>query len=231
MRILVVEDDLKISQFVREGLEADGNLVTAAHDGRDGLELALKGDFDLIVLDMMLPTLSGSELLESLRKVDNQVFVICLTAMTEVSDRVEALEHGADDYLTKPFSFVELRARIRSLFRRSADAKPMTRTVRGLFIDSRLRRVSFEGQQVDLSARELRLLEYLAQTPDEPVTRAMIADRVWGYQFDTGTNVIDVYISYLRRKLSRIGVSPILTVRGIGYLLDSAACDPSDTTS
>ena len=231
MRILVIEDDRKISRFVCEGLEAEGHHVDAAFDGLTGRDMALGRSYDLILLDLLLPGLSGAEVLASVRKVDSMTIVIVLTALADVSDRVQMLEGGADDYLTKPFSFLELRARIRSNFRRSSRAPERQLRFGGLELDPILRRVSFHGDEVELSAREFRLLEFLAQTPGEPVTRAMIADRVWGYQFDTGTNVIEVYVNYLRKKLGRLGVKPIRTLRGIGYMLDPDACHVEEPES
>jgi len=181
------------------------------------------------LLDLMLPKLSGLEVLRSLRELDTSTRVIAVTARSSVEDRVEGLDLGADDYLVKPFSFVELMARIRSLFRRTSQPLSRTLEVGELEID-RLERVARRGARVTpLSLRELQLLELFMRHMDEPLTRATIADRVWGYQFDTGTNVIDVYVNYVRKKLRELGLEPIRTLRGIGYILERDGCAISPT--
>ncbi|MGE0707400.1 MAG: response regulator transcription factor [Planctomycetota bacterium] len=224
MRILAVEDDAKIARFIQQGLESEGHQVDVAGDGGRGLELASSGRYDLILLDLMLPRLDGLDLLRQVRATDATVPVIAVTARDGVEDRVHGLDLGADDYLVKPFSFVELMARIRALFRRTS--QPLARHLEqgDLTLDRIARVVRCGGAEVELSAREYQLLEYLMRHPDEPQTRASLADRVWGYQFDTGTNVVDVYVSYVRAKLKQVGLSPIRTLRGIGYVFESGPC-------
>lgn len=217
MRVLVIEDDPKIALFVRKGLEAEQYLVELANNGKDGLERALAGAFDLIVLDIMLPGIDGFTILDQLRQSHGRPLVIAVTAKGEVEDRVRGLDLGADDYLVKPFSFVELLARIRALFRRAGDKNLEIQC--GAFQLDRLKQsVTYHGNTIELTKREFQLLSYFAQHPNEVLTRAMIADRVWGYQFDTGTNVVDVYVNYLRKKLKAIDINNLIkTVRGIGY--------------
>jgi len=229
MRVLVVEDDPKIAGFLTQGLESEGYSVERAADGEAALEHIQAHRFDLVLLDLMLPKLSGLEVLRSLRELDTSTRVIAVTARSSVEDRVEGLDLGADDYLVKPFSFVELMARIRSLFRRTSQPLSRTLEVGELEID-RLERVARRGARVTpLSLRELQLLELFMRHMDEPLTRATIADRVWGYQFDTGTNVIDVYVNYVRKKLRELGLEPIRTLRGIGYILERDGCAISPT--
>lgn len=224
MRILAVEDDAKIGRFIQQGLEAEGHVVELATAGARGLAQSLSGGFDLVLLDLSLPDLDGLEVLRQLRQVDSSLPVIAVTARSDVEDRVRGLDLGADDYLVKPFSFVELRARIRALFRRTAQPLERTLALGELSLDRLERTLVAQGESVALSAREYQLLEYFLRNPDEPLTRATLADRVWGYQFDTGTNVIDVYVNYLRKKLRELGYEPIKTRRGIGYELESRAC-------
>lgn len=228
MRVLVAEDDLKIARFVAQGLEAEGHEAELVHTGTDALERAAEGSFELLVLDLGLPGVDGLEVLKRLRKTDNPIRVIVVTARGEVDDRVLGLDLGADDYIAKPFSFVELLARIRALFRRTEGATERTFVLGELTVDRIERTLSRSGfPKVPLTARELQLLEYFMRRPNEPQSRAMLADRVWGYQFDTGTNLIDVYINYLRKKLREIELEPIKTLRGIGYVFESSACQPA----
>lgn len=219
MRVLLVEDDYKIALFVRKGLEAEQYHVDVADNGQLGLGLALKGEYDLILLDMMLPGLNGFDLLERLRAQEVKSLVIAVTAKGEVEDRVRGLDLGADDYLVKPFSFVELLARIRALFRRAGEASLELQW--GEFQLDRLNQsVTYDGQTIELTKREFQLLSYFLQQRGQVLTRAMIADRVWGYQFDTGTNVVDVYVNYLRKKLKTLRKEGFIkTIRGIGYSL------------
>lgn len=223
MRILVIEDDLKIAGFLQRGLEAERHVVDVARTGTDGLRRALGGGYELIVLDLMLPGLDGRELLRRVRDEGHTTPVIVVTAKSAVEDRVEGLDLGADDYLTKPFSFVELLARFRAVQRRrSAGAETVLR--HGPFVLDTVKHVATRGgATVELTAREYQLLEYFMRHRGETLTRAMIADRVWGIDFDTGSNVIDVYVNYLRRKLGGDSASgPIRTIRGIGYVFDPA---------
>lgn len=218
MRVLIVEDDPKIAGFISKGLQAEQHQVETARDGLLGLEKARRDQFDLIILDIMLPSLSGFDFLKTFRETEKKTLVIAVTARGEVEDRVRGLDVGADDYIVKPFSFVELLARIRALFRRIGDSELKLES--GPFALDRLKQtVSFEQQTVELTKREFQLLSYFLQHKNEVLTRAMIADRVWGYQFDTGTNVVDVYVNYLRKKLKPLrGEQFIQTVRGIGYI-------------
>lgn len=221
----MAEDDLKIARFIAQGLNAEGHETELVSTGAGALERATNGSFELLVLDLGLPDLDGLEVLARLRSADNRVRVIVVTARGEVDDRVLGLDLGADDYLAKPFSFVELSARIRALFRRSEAAVERLHVQGDLIVDRIERTLSRAGTpKVPLSARELQLLDHFLRHVDEPQSRAMLADRVWGYQFDTGTNLIDVYINYLRKKLREVGLEPIKTLRGIGYVLEGRAC-------
>lgn len=223
MRILVVEDDPKIARFLTKGLEADGHVVDTVRDGAVALACVQAGEHDLVLLDLMLPGMDGLEVLRQLRAVDATTPVFIVSARDAVEDRVRGLDLGADGYLSKPFSFVELQARLKAFFRREEGkgGEPRRRVGR-VEIDRVKRSVSCEGADAALTTREFQLLDYLMSNPDEPLTRSMIADRVWGHQFDSGTNVVDVYVNYVRKKLSGIGVDPIRTLRGIGYVFDSA---------
>ena len=225
MRVLVAEDDLKIARFVAQGLSAEGHEALLVHTGRQALDRVSDESFDLLILDLGLPDIDGLEVLRQIRASHNKIRVIVVTARGEVDDRVLGLDLGADDYLGKPFSFVELSARIRALFRRAEGGAERVITLGVLSVDRIERTLSrAEGPKVPLTARELQLLEYFVKHADEPQSRAMVADRVWGYQFDTGTNLIDVYVNYLRKKLREVELEPIRTLRGIGYVFDSAAC-------
>jgi DNA-binding response OmpR family regulator len=218
-RILIVEDEERIAAFVAKGLRAEGHVVTAVADGLIGLDEALGGGHDLVVLDIGLPGLDGFELLDRLRSQGSRVPVIVLTARDSVSDTVTALEGGADDYMPKPFRFAELLARIRLRLRQASDtaAEPggeATLSAGGYRLDLRTRRVQVGGTEVDLSAREFTLLEIFLRNPGQVLSREQLLDQVWGFDFDPGSNVVDVYVGYLRRKL---GASAIATVRGMGY--------------
>ncbi|MGH0030780.1 MAG: response regulator transcription factor [Myxococcota bacterium] len=226
MRTLVIEDDPKIASFIRRGLEAESHHVDVASDGKEGLAQALRVPYDLVLLDRMLPGMDGLDVLRDLREAKPTLPVIVVTARGEVPDRVEGLDLGADDYLTKPFSFVELMARIRALFRRSSAGFERVLEVGGFRLDRLDRSVAYGDGRVELSAREAQLLEFFLLNAGHPLTRAMIADRVWSHQFDTGTNVIDVYVNYLRKRLRELGVDPIRTIRGVGYLFELDAETP-----
>jgi DNA-binding response OmpR family regulator len=223
VRALVVEDDAKIAEFIRRGLEAEGHRVEIARDGESGLSQALSGRHDLVLLDMMLPRLDGLEVLRQLRGARPSLPVIAVTARGRIEDRVRGLDLGADDYLIKPFSFVELMARVRALFRRSSSRLERTLEVGEFSLDRVERQLRFGDAAVTLSSREAQLMELFLSNPDAPLSRATIADRVWGYQFDTGTNVIDVYVNYLRRRLRELGTEPIRTIRGVGYVFEPTA--------
>jgi DNA-binding response OmpR family regulator len=224
MRILVVEDERPIAEFVQRGLEAEGHSVNSAYDGEEGLALARTGDYALVVLDVLLPKLSGLEVLKGIRDADEELPVIMLTALAETDDVVTGLDLGASDYLTKPFAFAELVARIRTHLRRPGQANATRLEVGGIRLDFRTREVHRNDRGVKLTAREFELLAYLMRHPDQVLSRAQILNAVWGYDYDPGTNVLDVYIGYLRRKLANGDdeAAPIETVRSAGYRLVSA---------
>jgi DNA-binding response OmpR family regulator len=224
MRILVVEDEPSIADFISRGLESEGYSVTRAADGDRGEALARSGEFDLVVLDVMLPGKDGFAVLEAVRQDEPALPVILLTARGEVEDRVTGLDLGADDYLTKPFAFDELAARIRTRLRRPAQAGSTRLEASGISVDLLSRRVELDGEQIPLSTTEFDLLTYLLRHPGQVLSREQILGAVWGYDHDPGTNVVGVYVSYLRRKLGRPGApSPIETVRGAGYRLRNSA--------
>ncbi len=224
MRILVVEDERPIAEFVQRGLEADGYSVTCAWDGEEGLALARTGDYALVVLDVLLPKLSGLEVIRGIRKMDEALPVIMLTALAETDDVVTGLDLGASDYLTKPFAFAELLARIRAHLRQPGQANAGSLEVGEINLDFRTREVNRAGRGVKLTAREFELLAYLMRHPDQVLSRAQILNAVWGYDYDPGTNVLDVYIGYLRRKLAGNNEdAPIETVRSAGYRLVSGS--------
>jgi DNA-binding response OmpR family regulator len=223
MRILLVEDERPIAEFTKRGLEAEGYSVSCAFDGEEGLAKARTGDYALIVLDVLLPKLSGLEVMHAIRERDESLPVIMLTALAETEDVVTGLDLGANDYLTKPFAFDELLARIRANLRQPGQVSPNSLEVGSLNLDFQTREVSRAGHGVKLTAREFELLAYLMRYPDQVLSRAQILNAVWGYDYDPGTNVLDVYIGYLRRKLAEAdGDAPIETVRSAGYRLVSA---------
>jgi DNA-binding response OmpR family regulator len=219
--LLLVEDAPRVAQFVRQGLEAEGHRVTVATSGPDGFSLAQERPFDLLILDIMLPGYSGRELCSSLRALGQTTPVMMLTAVDEVREKVGCLKDGADDYLVKPFDFDELVARVEALVRRGqgrADDTPTVLACAGVTIDRAAMTVHIHGTEVDLTPRELRLLETLMETPNRVLSRARLLNRVWGYDSDPMTNVIDVYITRIRAKLGfDPDTGPIRTVRGYGY--------------
>lgn len=218
--VLIVEDETRIQSFILKGLRAAGFSASAVGTGSEGLDLALSGEFDLMVLDIGLPDVDGFEVLNQLRGSGSTIPVIVLTARTSVSDTVQGLETGADDYMPKPFRFEELVARIRLRLRNQAatgTAAVTTAVTRnGLMMDPVTRQVTVAGREVELSAREFALAHELLTHAGQVLTREQLLSRVWGYDFDPGSNVVDVYIRYLRRKL---GADRIETVRGVGYRL------------
>jgi len=218
MRILVIEDDAALSSFIRKGLEAEHHAVDTATDGEQGRAMALEFDYDLVVLDLNLPRVDGLSILKSVRQRKTSLPVMILTARSRVEDRVQCLDTGADDYLVKPFSFLELSARARALLRRSHLPSESVLTVRDLSLDRVQRKVERAGRHIELTTKEFALLEYLMRNAGRRVTRPMIIEHVWNLNFDSTTNVVDVYINYLRRKVDD-GFSPALihTVRGVGY--------------
>ena len=224
MRILVVEDDKDVAGFVVKGLREAGHTVEHADNGRDGLFLAASENFDAIILDRMLPGgIDGLRLLETLRAQDNTTPVLFLSALSQVDDRVKGLKAGGDDYLTKPFAFAELLARVQAMARRGKGEGPVTRlSVGDLEMDLLSRSVKRDGQKIDLQPREFRLLEYLMRHAGQVVTRTMLLEGVWDYHFDPQTNVIDVHVSRLRQKIDKpFGTQLLHTVRNAGYMLRS----------
>ena len=215
-RILIAEDEARISSFIDKGLKSAGFATELAVTGPDALELALGGGFDLLVLDIGLPGFDGYEVLRRLRAADVALPVIVLTARTSAEDTLASLEGGANDYMPKPFRFDELLARIRLRIADAAAGASTTLSVEGLDLDLRTRRATVDGRQVELSAREFALAEELMRNPDRVLSREQLLSRVWGYDFDPGSNIVDVYVGYLRAKL---GAAHIETVRGMGYRL------------
>ena len=225
MRILIIEDDPETSRFVRKGLEEAGHVVDHADDGRQGLLLGLDAEHDVVVVDRMLPGLDGLSIVRSLRAANRSTPVLVLSALGEVDHRVEGLRAGGDDYLVKPFALAELSARLEALVRRrgtGADPEaPVTRlAVADLEMDLLARTVKRGGRAIELKPREFRLLEYLMRHAGQVVTRTMLLEAVWDYHFDPQTNVIDVHVSRLRRKIDRdFPTALIHTVRGAGYVI------------
>jgi DNA-binding response OmpR family regulator len=223
MRILVVEDEPAIAEFVERGLRSAGYVVDRAADGAEAERRALGGHYDLVLLDILLPEKDGLEVLGSIRERDRHLPVILLTALGEIEDRVRGLDRGATDYVVKPFSMEELLARVRAHLRRPHQATADVLEVGDLRLDLGTRRVEHGGEDVKLTAREFELLAYLMRHPGQVLSREQILNAVWGFEYEPGTNVLEVYVSYLRGKLRSNGSeAPIETVRGAGYrLLDS----------
>ncbi len=221
MRILVVEDERKVASFLRQGLEEEGHAVEVAPDGAAALEQILgSAGYDLVVLDVMLPKRDGFEVLRTLRQHKIRTPVLMLTAKDGVADKVAGLDLGADDYLTKPFSFDEFLARVRALLRRGAGQTAPARKLGDLSLDPATREVTRGGRRITLTAREYALLDYFLRNVGRVLTRPMIAQHVWGLDFDPESNVVDVYVGYLRRKIDGEGERRLVhTVRGAGYKL------------
>ena len=220
MRVLVIEDEKKTASFIRKALQAEGFAVDVCHDGNDALAAAKATLFDSIVLDIMLPGRDGLSVLRQLRAFGSRTPVLLLSARSEVNERVEGLDAGADDYLPKPFVIAELVARVRALGRRGGESKSTVLYVADLMLDTLKRKAQRGGKVMELTTREFRLLEFLMRPPGRICSRMAIIEKVWDYDFDPGTNVVDVYIMRLREKLDD-GFEPKLlhTVRGIGYVL------------
>lgn len=220
MRILIVEDEPKTGEYLQKGLNESGFVTDLARDGVDGLQLAIEQEYDAIVLDVMLPKLTGWQVLERLR-TRKKTPVLFLTARDDVDDRVKGLELGADDYLVKPFAFTELVARLRSLLRRGAAREPVRLRVGDLEVDVLKRRVTRSGERVDLTAKEFALLHFLMQRAGEVLSRSMIASQVWDMNFDSDTNVVDVAVRRLRAKVDDSHTKKLIhTVRGMGYVIE-----------
>jgi two-component system, OmpR family, response regulator len=224
MRVLVVEDELKMAGLLKRALEEEGYAVDVAGRGEDALWFGTENPYDVIVLDVMLPDLDGFEVSRRLRGAGRWSPVLMLTARDAVADRVAGLDAGADDYLTKPFSFAELLARLRALVRRGAAERPPVLRVGDLSLDPARRTVTRDGRSIDLTAREFALLEYLMRRVGEVLTRTQLIEHVWDFAYDGDSNVVDVYIRYLRNKVDRpFGRDSIRTVRGAGYRLEDGA--------
>ena len=220
MRILVIEDEAKVASFIKRALEEESYAVDLRADGVQGLDLALSDSYDLIVIDLMLPGLPGLEVLKRLREEKIQAPVLILTAQSQVDQKVKGLDAGADDYLTKPFAIDELLARVRALLRRGAADAPGVLQIDDLVLNPATREVTRGGQRIDLTLKEYALLEYFMRHAGRVLTRPMISEHVWNQDFDTFTNVIDVYVNSLRNKIDRgRGRKLIHTVRGSGYML------------
>jgi len=221
MRILIIEDDQDARDFLVRGLTQSGHVVDAAGDGKDGLFLALEQEFDVLIVDRMLPGLDGLSIVETVRNAEKQTPILILSALGEVDDRVEGLQRGGDDYLVKPFAFSELVARLDALVRRGDAAAVETQLrVADLELDLLTRQVQRAGRELDLKPREFRLLEVLMRHSGQVLTRTMLLEKVWDYHFDPQTNVIDVHVSRLRRKIDKDFDTPLIhTVRGAGYVL------------
>jgi two-component system, OmpR family, response regulator QseB len=220
-RILIIEDEARISAFLEKGFQSNGFITTVASNGRDGIEMAMSNEFDLVLLDLGLPGKDGFSVLEELRGQGAQMPIIILTARDDVIDKVSGFESGADDYVTKPFRFEELLARVRVRLRSSAIAassseSEMVLQMRDVILDLRTRRVKVGSQSVELSTREFTLAETFFRHPDQVMSREQLLNHVWGYDYDPGSNIVDVYVGYLRKKL---GEGLIETVRGMGYRL------------
>jgi len=222
MRLLVVEDEMKVASFLKRGLEGENYAVDVSTDGEDGLHLATTQEYDLILLDILLPKVNGLDVLQKLRDRNIRTPVIMLTARGSLGDRVAGLDLGADDYLVKPFAFEELLARVRALLRRKATGGSPIVRVGPIVMDPVSHKVTVQGEEIDFTPKEYSLLEYLMHNEGAVCTRQMIAQHVWDIHFDTYTNLIDVFIAHLRRKLQPHGCDGMIrTVRGVGYVLEA----------
>jgi len=215
-RILIVEDEARIASFLEKGLRKHGFVTTSVADGKSAVAAARDADFDLLVLDLGLPDLDGHDVLKQIRARGERLPVVILTARQALADKVTGLDEGADDYVTKPFAFDELLARVRARLRCSGSSEPATLTVRDVQLDLRTHRALVGNKTVELSAREFQLAETLFRHQGQVLSREQLLSRVWGYDYDPGSNIVDVYIGYLRKKL---GADLIETVRGLGYRL------------
>jgi heavy metal response regulator len=220
MRILVIEDEKKVASFIKKGLEEEHYAVDTAYDGETGLYMADVNEYDLVVLDLMIPKIEGLEVLKRIRSNKNNVPVLVLTAKDTVEDIVKGLDFGCDDYLTKPFNFMVFLARIRALLRREKIEKEPLLKIADLTLSPVTHKVTRRGKEIELTSKEYALLEYFMRNPDKVLTRTMISEHVWDYHFDSLTNVIDVYVNYLRRKIDKdFEPKLIQTIRGVGYIM------------
>jgi heavy metal response regulator len=223
VRVLLVEDEARIASFIRKGLQEEQYVVDVAEDGDAALDFAVSAEYDLIILDVMLPRRNGFQVCGELRHHGMKTPILMLTARDAVDDRVRGLDMGADDYLVKPFAFKELLARLRALARRPPETQSFQLNASDLTLDTVTHQATRAGQVIELTAREYRLLEYLLRHRGQPLTRLQIAEGVWGYDFDAQSNVVDVYIRYLRRKVDDpFETKLIQTVRGVGYKIEAA---------
>ena len=220
MKILIVEDEKKVGRFLKLGLEEEGHTVSNAYDGEKGENLALSEKHDVIVLDIMLPKKNGIEVLKSIRSNGISTPVLILTAKGSLEDKVEGLDEGADDYLVKPFAFAEFIARVRSLGRRSGAEKTTTLKVADLELDTLTRKARRGGKEIELTNREYALLEYFVRNVNRVLTRTAISEHIWEYNFDTGTNIVEVYVNKLRNKIDADAETKLIhTIRGMGYMM------------
>lgn len=221
MRILVVEDEKKVASFIKKGLTEESYAVDAANDGAEGYELASTTTYDLLILDLMLPGMDGFQIIEKLRAQGNDTPILILTARDQVDDRVRGLDLGADDYLAKPFAFTELLARVRALLRRAGGQRAATLKVGDLSLDPVTREVRRGERKIELTAKEYALLEFFMRNKEKILTRTIISEHVWDINFDSMTNIVDVYVNHLRNKLENSSEEARLihTVRGVGYVM------------
>jgi heavy metal response regulator len=220
MRILLVEDEKKVASFIKKGLEEEFYSVDVAYDGKEGLRLAIIEEYDLIILDIMLPFKDGFTVLKELRNEKISIPVLFLTAKDTLSDKVQGLDSGADDYLPKPFAFEELLARVRALLRRKAVEKDLVIKVLDLSLDTQTHSVTRNNVEIPLTPKEYSILEYLIRNKNRVISRTMLSEHVYDYHFDSDTNVIDVYINKLRNKVDKgFDVPVIHTIRGVGYMI------------
>ena len=220
MRILVVEDEKRLADFIKNGLEEQKYSVDVVYDGERAEFMALTNDYDLIILDILLPKKNGWEVCESLRSKSIDIPILMLSALSEVSDKIRGLDKGADDYLAKPFVIAELIARVKALLRRSHKVSQSVIKINGLELDISARKVRRAGKEIQLTNKEFALLEYLIMNKNKLVTRTMISEHVWDIHFDAGSNIIDVIINYLRKKIEQEGeIKLIYTIRGAGYMI------------
>lgn len=223
MKVLVVEDEKKIASFVKKGLEEQGFVADVCHDGAEGLTMALESSYDAIILDIMLPGRDGLSVVRQLRENGKSLPVILLTARSSINERVEGLNYGADDYLTKPFYIDELVARLHALIRRSGGGGSNLLEADGLKVDLLSREVEKDGEEVELTSREFSLLTCMMRTPGRVFSRTQLCEQVWEYHHDPGTNLVDVYIQRVRKKISDDPSNPLIeTVRGVGYRFKKA---------